>query len=137
MSDKRDPLEDELAGFLPQPVSASLPERIGRDLANLRCRSRIRITLGLAAAAVAAASILWFMAGTPPSADRPRPDMVTAPASAAETDPPTLAVYRRVLNQSPEALEQLLDRQAAAICRSEKAALIVSRTSDEDALWGR
>jgi hypothetical protein len=126
MSDTRDPLEDELAGFSPRPIAASLRDRIGRQLTVERQRRRQRIVFGLAAAVVAAACVWWLFPQTPPSDDRVEPVVNTPRFSVANESPPTLANYRRALNQSPEALEQLLDHQATVTCRAEQSSAVMS-----------
>jgi hypothetical protein len=134
MNDTRDPLEDELAGFPPRPIPASLRDRIDRKLTVERQRRRQRIVFGLAAAVLAAVTVWWFFPRTPLPDGRVEP-VVTAPSfAAADEAPPTLANYRRALNQSPEALEQLLDHQAAVTCRSEQSSVVMSVVRRDEAM---
>jgi hypothetical protein len=112
MSDERDPLEEELAGFRPQPLSPQLRRRLLRQLAVSPMRRRVCWGIGVAAAGLAAA-VLWFVLQPTPQS-RIKPD---APELVREThqdhSPPTLQEYRRAFSQSPEEMEALLDRQSS------------------------
>jgi hypothetical protein len=136
MSDERDPLEEELAGFRPQPVSPELRERIGQQLAyTRRARFRIRFAVG-ALTALAAASVFWLALPTasPPAPVRQR---LVAREEQNQELPPTLAVYRQALDRSPDAMEQLMDRQAAALCRGEVSPITAIQARQSDSLWER
>jgi hypothetical protein len=108
MTPDTDPLERELRAFRPRPPSPELRTHIARRLnAAPLWWSRAALTGGLAAAGLLAAVILGWAPIRPPAV-RPNPPAV----ELAGTPPPTFAVYRRALAESPEALDRLLARHA-------------------------
>jgi hypothetical protein len=135
MNDECDPLEEELARYRPEPISPELRQRIGDRLAGMR-RWRLRFPAMLgAAAALAAACVMWWVSPTALPPERIRP----APPQAAQEDNrwPTFAAYHRALNESPQALEELVDRQAALACRGEVAPLTRFRAEQDESFWKR
>lgn len=119
MSDERDPLEVELTSLRPREPSPELERRIRQHLQPtglrpLRRRWSIAALAGLGVAAGLLVAVLMW-----PSAERGRrsqrsPNPVPVPPApvAAGDELPTVYAYRRALDQSPEALEALLDRHA-------------------------
>jgi hypothetical protein len=100
--------EEELRAFRPRPPSPGLRHRVARQLnAAPLWWSRAALAGGLAAAGLLAAAVLG-RAPTLPPGGLPAPPRV----EVAVTPPPTLAVYRRALAGSPEALDGLLTRHA-------------------------
>ena len=114
MTDDLDPLEAELRALRPHEPSPALRRRLAADLAPPRRWGwRLALAGGLAAACVAL--VLFVNRG-----DRRAPAPVVA---APPVPPPTVQAYRLALAQSPEALDELLDRQAV---RSAQAATPVT-----------
>ena len=122
MNEAPDPLEAELSALRPRDVSPGLRHRIAGRLADPPHARRwgwpIALAAGLAAACLAA--IVFRSGDGHGPAPQPEPVVVqprpTPPAVAEEDDDPepTLVTYERALARSPEALEALLDRRAAA-----------------------
>jgi hypothetical protein len=123
MSEAPDPLEAELLALRPHEVSPRLRRRVAGRLADtdrgvkspVRGRRLLRLALaGGLAAAVLVATLLWWRIGRrvepEPIVVRPAP---TQPVQVQEAQP-TLLVYQRALTRSPEDLDALLDKQAAA-----------------------
>ncbi|MFO0930058.1 MAG: hypothetical protein U0736_24045 [Gemmataceae bacterium] len=101
MTDPIDRLEAELARLRPVKPSTALAARLEVRLG----RPARRPPRWLAAAALAAGVALVVLAWRDP---------VPPPAVAARPlPPPSVAAYRAALLESPEALDALLDRQAA------------------------
>jgi hypothetical protein len=116
MSETRDPLEAELAAVRPHQVSPELRQRIGESLAESSPTRKRRgwwfaLAGGLAAACLTA--VLFWRGNGPDVA--PKPVVLPPPARHAEVEDgqPTLLAYQRALSRSPEALDALLDSQAA------------------------
>ena len=122
MTDDFRDIESELESLRPVEPSAGLREAVARRIeAEERRVLRFPALLGIGAAAVAAclavAVVVWRPArpGREMSLIGPRP--VTGPATTATVAPvrPALGVYAKALSRSPDALDQLLDRQAAEV----------------------
>ena len=98
-------LERELASLRPVRPSAELERGVERRLRTPTLRPAFR----LAVAAVALAACVLVLVGAWPS----RPPSI--PTRPERPDPvlPMLAHYRAALDESPEALIQLIDRRAA------------------------
>jgi hypothetical protein len=116
MSDAPDPLERELAGLTPPPVSPELRQQIADRLARPPAWRRVW-PFALAGVLIAAGGVAVLVIGDrdrPAPRDEPRPVVAPQPAPAAEpaSPEPTLIVYRRALARSPEELEAVLDEHA-------------------------
>jgi hypothetical protein len=119
MNEPPDPLEAELAALPPHDVSPELRRRVAERLADVPPRRRRRVLWlavagGLAAACLAAVA-LWWGLGRHVEPDRPVVRNEPAPPAEASPPGPTLLAYQRALARSPEALDALLDQDAAAI----------------------
>jgi hypothetical protein len=109
MTSDSDPLERDLKAFRPRPPSAELSHRIAVDL-SVRSRWPWRrvVVGGLVAAGLLAAVLLMRAPMSPPQPVPPRAvQLVTV-----SVPPPTVQAYRRAMAESPEAIDQLLARQA-------------------------
>ena len=139
MNEPLDPLEAELAGLHPRPVSAELRQRLGEQL-NAPVGSR-RWTWGLAVVGVliAVGVVALFGPRREPPAP-PTPAVVPVPAAVPESESPapTVLAYQRALARSPEDLNALLDQQA--VTRSNPKPLAVGTFARSpaalDALFG-
>jgi hypothetical protein len=129
----RDPLEAELESLRPTDLPPALIARIGDELSQREVTRRPRawwIGAAVAAAAcVALAAVVWRATRGPDIDVQPfvRGLPVTAVSGGADPEPPALATYHRALAGSPEALDALLDRQAA---RSLSGGTKVTASSD-------
>jgi hypothetical protein len=117
MSDDHDALELELSGLRPQAISPELKQRIAEQLAAtpvVRTRRPWRWVLagGLATAACIAAMLLW----PDQEPDRVPPIAAVRQNQGDQIDDsrPTLQAYQRVLANSADGLDALLNRHAAA-----------------------
>jgi hypothetical protein len=109
MTSDFDPLELELQAFRPRPPSAELSRRVAADLAaRSRWPRRTAVVGGLVAAGLLTAAFLMRSPVVPP---QPAPSRAVQLA-AGSVPPPTVQAYRRAITESPEALDQLLTRQA-------------------------
>ena len=110
-----DPLEDELSALRPQPVSADLRRRVGERLSAPP--SSRRWLWGIAIAGVlVAGGLIAFVRPNRPEPAPPVPPAVVVPQPAppeSESPAPSVLAYRQALARSPEALDALLDQQAA------------------------
>jgi hypothetical protein len=115
MSDAPDPLERELAGLTPQPVSPELRHKIADRLARAPATRRAW-WLALAGGLIAATAMLVVVWNGSRHASRvePGPAIVPQPPPAVEpaSTEPTLIVYRHALARSPENLDAVLDEHA-------------------------
>lgn len=119
----KDPLEAELAAMRPHEPSLGLQQRIAERLTESP-PSRARWLRGVALAAALAAAclavvILLRRGPVGPTGRTTVP--VPAPHAVLDDSLPTLQVYRRALDGSPEQLDALLDRHAG---RASKGARI-------------
>jgi hypothetical protein len=124
-----DPLEQELRELSPREATPHFKRRVVENLLEQSSsRQRLRrqpspmlaVACGLAAATLMAI-VLWWRDG---EAWRAEPmttqRLSTAPAELVVR--PTVLAYRRVLSESPEKLEGLLQEQSASILPTEPAA---------------
>lgn len=129
MTEEHDPLEAELHSLRPHDVSLELQRRIAKRLTDVSSASlgykprwRLAIVGGCLAACLTAVALLWpdrhkidepsSRAGGPP---------LVATTVVENNRPATLQMYRRALAESPEALETLLDKQAALSAASDSS----------------
>ncbi len=111
-----DPLEDELASLRPQPVSAELRDRVAERLSAAPPSRRWLWGIALVGVLVAAGAIALVLPNRPEPAPPVPPAVVPPPPapSVPESPAPSVLAYRRALARSPEALDALLDQQAAS-----------------------
>ena len=123
MSELSDPLETELSAIRPREVSPGLRGRIAERLADppraRRGTWRLALVGGLAAACLAAVLLRWGGghgggAGPTPVVVRPEPAPPDPVKAEVEDVEPTLLAYERALARSPDDLDALLSRRAAA-----------------------
>jgi hypothetical protein len=126
MSELPDPLEAELASLRPHEISPALRRRVAERLAEAPSAQRRRlwsfVLAGGLAAACLAALLLWRGGGKgiePEHVKRPQPvpqfqQQPPPPAVAVDSSGPTLLACQRALARSPEDLDALIDRHAAA-----------------------
>lgn len=109
MNEPENQLEAELAAWQPGPVTPGLWKRIGNDLSRKQPQIRIRRLPWFFGSAAAAASVLLavVLSQKHEEADK-RVD------ASPQDLMPTLGAYGRALAQTPDALDQLLDRHAAS-----------------------
>jgi hypothetical protein len=119
VNEELDPLEAELRNLRPRQPSPDLPRRIGERLASAPAPPvrrtwpwHLALAAGFAAACLVVAVLVWRSGKHD---DRPRVEHQGPPLPVAERPEPlpTLGAYRRALDESPEALDALLDEQAA------------------------
>jgi hypothetical protein len=104
MTPPPDPFEQKLQSFRPRPPSPTLRRRIAGQLAAAPVRRWRAAATALVAACVALAVLLPRGRG---------PDtVVVIPPPPPAAGPPTVLAYHQALARSPEALDDLLDRQA-------------------------
>jgi hypothetical protein len=120
MTESNESLEAELAALQPHQASPALRRRVGDRLTGLpHSRSRrvwgIAVAGGLAAACVTAAIFLWRGNGRPEQIEQAV--IPPKPVLPVEEMTPTLQAYSRALARSPEELDALLDKHAAAAPR--------------------
>ncbi len=113
MSERRDAFESELAGLRPLDVSPRLQRLVAGRLARPpAARGRRTLVAGLAVAAALALAVALWQRGRNPG---PGPtDQPPAPRAAAQAgvNLPTLGALRAAWDESPEALDTLLDARA-------------------------
>jgi hypothetical protein len=97
-----DELEHELEAFQPRPASPELRRRIGRRLI------RRQLLIVTAMTAVAASVTVGLLLNRP----RPPQPIIIGPPPVAVAPAPSLLAYKKAAARSPEALDDLLDRQA-------------------------
>jgi hypothetical protein len=119
VNEELDPLEAELRKLRPCEPSPDMPRHIGDRLAAapappVRRMSpwSLALAAGFAAACLVAALLVWRSGKHD---DQPQVEHHGPPPPVAERPEPlpTLGAYRRALDESPEALDALLDEQAA------------------------
>jgi hypothetical protein len=103
MRSEPDPLEEELRSLRPQDPSPRFVPQFRRNVARRSWRNTLVAAACLTGTAAAAslATVFIMHRGTP----LPPPENHY---SAPQTSEPTLAEYRRAVNQSPQALDTLL-----------------------------
>jgi hypothetical protein len=97
-----DPLEAELASFVPKPVSLELRNRMMVELTRRPIR-RVAALAGLAAAACVAIGVLLVLRHR----DVPHPGPIAMPV-VTEPSAPTVMNYRRAFAKSSDAVDALL-----------------------------
>lgn len=109
MNDPEYTLEAELAAWQPGPVSPDLWKRIGNELSRKQLQSHIhRLPWFFGSAAAAACLLLAVLLYQKHEEAGKRVD------ASLQDLLPTLGAYGRALSQTPDALDQLLDRHAAS-----------------------
>ena len=116
MNEIRDPLEEELRSLCPQLPSAELRARIARQLSEPMPSSRLSFWKWTLAGSLTAACLVvtvWRW-GNGPDADDPT--QITAQQPATADVPrglvPSFLTYQLALANSPEELENVLNKQA-------------------------
>ncbi|HJN08653.1 MAG: hypothetical protein QGG09_18990 [Pirellulaceae bacterium] len=72
--------------------------------------------IGLAVAASFAIAVVWWpQLGEIPGPSPAQPIVDRPPQGASEMQPPTMLAYQHALGQSPDDLDELLDRHAASL----------------------
>lgn len=120
---ERDPLEEELLAFLPREPSAELKQRIGDQLDSMpvaepsRQVRRFRWVGALAGGVLALVLALVLWRASEPKTEMEKPSVLVQPLVDAPFDDalPSVWAYRSAFNQSPEALDDLLDKHAIRI----------------------
>ena len=109
MMNDRERFEEELAGFAPRQPSPELTERIAVRVAETRARvwRRRAITVAVATIAAGILVVAWPNPSVPKFAD-----MVPLIPIERDESLPTVWSYRQAMNESPEALEAMLDAQS-------------------------
>ena len=118
--------ETELSALSPRGISPDIRRRVAARLAptpTYRWVGRIAV----AGALTAAAGILFLVAWQKDIASPEIPVIVPDPATTieAQTTAPALVAYQRALARSPEELDALLDRSAAATSNAEPAGILI------------
>jgi hypothetical protein len=106
-------LELALRSLRPAPARIDLTAALAAGPRTAARRKQLW-TMAVAATALVAAGSAWLALRWDPSPTNlaaPKDNVVAVPW---QNEPPTLLVYRQALAQSPEALNELLDRQAIA-----------------------
>jgi hypothetical protein len=118
VNEELDPLEAELRNLWPREPSPDLARRVSERLASGPAPPvrrtwpwHLALAAGLAACLVVAV-LVWRLGrhDDPPRAVHQGPSL---PVAERPEPLPTLGAYRRALDESPEALDALLDEQAA------------------------
>jgi hypothetical protein len=121
-----DPLETELARLRPQPVSPRLPRQIAERL------NSPRRWLGLSLAAAVAAGLIVVLAWPKPEPPAPRHEIKDlAVNGTSKLSSPTLAEYRRAIDRSPTALDQLLNQRQTFSLYAPREELRAGRRLDQ------
>lgn len=111
-------LETALRSLRPAPARIDLTAARAAHLATANGRAADRRKLfwpmAAAAAALVAAGSAWLTLRWDPSPTKFNPPKGNFIAVQLQRQPPTLLVYRQALAQSPDVLNELLDRQAIA-----------------------
>lgn len=124
MSDDLDPLERELQELRPRQPSPQLHQRIDKRLKRRRLLW-LALPFVLLLAGLLALPLLRQSEPTP----APVPPVPPAPVEEPAESLPTLQAYRRALQRSPEELDALLARHAAA--RSSATPVLAVRSNPD------
>ncbi len=119
MKQKRDELESELRSLIPAAPSDRMVNGIADQLAPAphSTAEQPSWTFGAIAFAVAACLalvIIWYPRSTE-TTENPSLAPVSSQREALLAKPPTMLAYRQVLVESPDAVDELLDRHAARL----------------------
>ena len=114
MTKTRDELEDELRSLVPSTPSNRVVDGIAERLTTTPTSSVEQDSwkwgaIALAVAACLSVVILWYPQSTKLTDG---PSLPSVDTQFSELPPPTMLAYRQVFFQSPDALDELLDRHA-------------------------
>lgn len=116
MSNDFDPLEQELANLKPREPSPELRQLVGNELRRPTWARRAIIGAVALGFSIATGIIVFHELGKrpppPPRSFTPAPPTLSVPND--DESQPTLQAYRRAIGRSPEELDALLDKHAAA-----------------------
>ena len=121
MKRMRQDIESELRSLLPKAPSDRMLNSIASQLAPTRRTMRWANawTWGAAVLVVAAgitAAVLWWPEPREIPGPSPSLPVVDRPTQGhPELPPPTMLAYQQVVGQSPDGLDELLDRHAASL----------------------